>query len=855
MTRGAIWLVILAVGLATAFHAAAGQSPPGTTLSMQLIVVSSREEAQQVLDDLARGREFDAVARERSIDPTAADGGSLGRMDPATLRPELRDALQSVAVGQTTGIVRIPSGFAILKILNDIESPSFKDDNNPVRALAAAASGAVQITLAVAGLNEADAVFLGFPKAEGWNRDLKGMCETRTRSLATILRRLEETPETSADEPSIDAMQGQYAWAQLHGYLGHMEQAIARWHVAERMAETGVAAGVPMMLETLGIAYFHKAAMDNGVFAAPGELCLFPPHGRSTYRDTASAARAAEYFLKYLEKKPEDLEVRWLLNLNSITAGTYPAGVPERYRIPLSAFESKESIGRFADVSAQAGVKLLSLAGGVVIDSFENDGRLDIVTSSMDFCEPLHYFKSQGDGTFAERTAEAGLSDQLGGLNLVHGDYNNDSCMDLLVLRGGWEFPMRKSLLRNNCNGTFTDVTGASGLGASVTSTQTAVWADIDNDGFIDLFVGSENGPSELFRNKGDGTFEPIGRAAGVERSAFTKAVVAADYDNDGYVDFYVSNYNGSNFLYHNNRNRTFSEVGRQAGVAAPWRSFAAWFFDYDNDGWPDIFVNSYYISNDESVRTYLGLAHNAETSKLFRNLGNGTFQDVSAAAGLDKVLMPMAANFGDVNNDGYLDIYLGMGSPSFASVFPHELLLNKQGRSFVSVTASSGTGEIHKGHGIAFADLDRDGDEEIVAEIGGAVPADRHALRLFENPGQGNDWLNLRVVGVTSNRAGIGARITITVDSAGDDGVRSTHAVYRTVGNSGSFGANPMEQHIGLGRAATIQSVEIWWPASGTRQKLPAVAANQFIEVKEGAAGYTTLNRKAVVLGGAGRR
>ena len=120
---------------------------------------------------------------------------------------------------------------------------------------------------------------------------------------------------------------------------------------------------------------------------------------------------------------------------------------------------------------------------------------------------------------------------------------------------------------------------------------------------------------------------------------------------------------------------------------------------------------------------------------------------------------MPMAANFGDVNNDGYLDMYLGMGSPSFASVFPHELLLNKQGKSFVSITASSGTGELHKGHGIAFADLDRDGDEDIVAEIGGAVPADRHALRLFENPGQGNDWINVHLVGVKSNRSGIGAR------------------------------------------------------------------------------------------------
>src|SRR5439155_14487179 len=121
------------------------------------------------------------------------------------------------------------------------------------------------------------------------------------------------------------------------------------------------------------------------------------------------------------------------------------------------------------------------------------------------------------------------------------------------------------------------------------------------------------------------------------------------------------------------------------------------------------------------------------------------------------------AANFGDVNNDGFLDMYLGMGSPSFASVLPHELLLNRNGTSFVSVTAATGTGELHKGHGIAFADLDRDGDEDIVAEIGGAVPSDRHALRLFENPGNRNDWIALRLVGAKSNRGAIGARITVT--------------------------------------------------------------------------------------------
>ena len=261
---------------------------------------------------------------------------------------------------------------------------------------------------------------------------------------------------------------------------------------------------------------------------------------------------------------------------------------------------------------------------------------------------------------------------------------------------------------------------------------------------------------------------------AGIDRVGFTKGVSAADYDNDGFVDLYVSNFKGQNFLYRNNRNNTFTELARAAGVPGPGNGFATWFFDYDNDGWSDLFATSYFTSVDESVRTYLGLAHNAATLKLYKNLGDGTFRDVTTDVGLDKVFMPMGANFGDIDNDGFLDIHLGTGNPSYASLLPNVLLRNKEGKSFVDVTASSGTGELHKGHGIAFADLDNDGDEEIIAEIGGATPGDSHPLRLFENPGHGNDWISLRLVGVKTNRAAIGARIKLTVENEGRGTARS---------------------------------------------------------------------------------
>jgi hypothetical protein len=462
-------------------------------------------------------------------------------------------------------------------------------------------------------------------------------------------------------------------------------------------------------------------------------------------------------------------------------------------------------------------------------------------------CAPLQWFRRDEGGLFVERTAEAGLAGQLGGLNLNQADYNNDGCLDVLLMRGGWDLPQRRSLLRNNCNGTFTDVTAAAGLLKPVTASQTAVWADIDNDGWIDLFVGNEDAPAQLFRNRGDGTFEDIAAAAGVQRTAFTKGVTAADYDNDGFTDLYVSNFQGTNFLYRNNHDRTFSEVAASAGISGADRGFPTWFFDYDNDGKDDLFAASYFLSLEETARSYLGLPLNATPMKLYRNSGNGRFVDVTNAAGLNKALMPMGANFGDIDNDGFLDIYLGTGSPSYVSLVPSMLLRNKGGTSFVDVTVSSGTGEMHKGHGVAFADLDNDGDEEIVFKVGGAVPGDAHAFRLFENPGHGNDWLGVKLVGVRSNRAAIGARLAVTVEGA--DGARRT--IHRTVTSGGSFGASPLMQHVGLGKAGRVVDVEVRWPASGTTQSFRSVPKNQVIEIREMADRYAPMSRPPLPLGG----
>ena len=808
-----------------------------------LIVVRTPEEAAAVLGQLKAGMDFAVVAKERSIEKTAKDGGLLGEEELAELTPAERDALRGLRAGGIAGPIRVTDGYALLTVFS--ERPPTEDLNEKqIREMGRAAP--VRQTINVAGMSEEDSVFEQFAKPANWQEDLRVPCEVRKESHPAVVKKMEAVLEQGG--APIDAMRGHVALAQLHAFVGDMGLSIKEWQAAYAIAQANVPGAIPYLQEALGASYLHEAEMENGVYKDSGTMDIFPPEAAGKhFQKTDNSKLALSYFSKFLERAPDDLQVRWLLNLTYATLGGYPEQVPAKYLIAPSVFESKESVGHFADVAREAGLNVFSAAGGVVVEDFDNDGLLDVMTSSADMCDSMHLFHNNGDGTFSDRTVQAGLANQLGGLNLIQADYNNDGCMDVLVLRAGWEFPIRKSLLRNNCDGTFTDVTAASGLGSTPAPTQTAVWADVDNDGLLDLFVGNENAPSQLFRNRGDGTFEDISHAAGVDKTAFTKGVVAADYDKDGYVDFYLSNFDGANVLYHNNGNLTFTDVARQAGVQAPFVSFATWFFDYDNDGWPDLFVTSYNnYTDDQVLRSYLGLPVSVETLKLYRNRHDGTFEDVTAKVGLDRVLMPMGANFGDVDNDGFLDIYLGMGAPSFAAMMPHVLLRNEGGKKFVDVTTASGTGELHKGHGIAFADLERNGHEDIVAATGGAVPSDKHAMRVFRNPGNGNDWINVRLTGVRSNRAALGAEIKVTLEDEG--GVR--RVICRTVGQTSSFGGNPMEQHIGLGHGARIVSLEVWWPASRTRQQFSGVEKNQYLAISEFATTYTKLERKAFRMG-----
>jgi tetratricopeptide (TPR) repeat protein len=809
------------------------QSQASGSITLRVIVVRTEADAQRVLDRLRKGEDFARLAHTESVDPHAEDYGYLGTVDLSTLRPDLREALNGKKPGEFTDAIRVPGGYAILKVLPASEGPVGQGMG---ASRDASSKGNIRYPADVAGQVIADLAFQKYPKPTGWEQDMSTVCKARKESLSALESRLKQRlyPTNvqlfSTEKPS-DLIEQHYALAQLEAYEGNMDKAVAEWEAAYQIAATSVPAGVLQLEAVLGVAYLHKSEMENGVYRDPDDKCIFPPAPGHAYENVADSAKAVEHFLKYLAQKPDDLQTKWLLNLAYMTMGEYPSGVPQKFLVPPDIFESKENIGRFVDVAASAGLNVVSTANGVVVDDFDNDGLLDVMISSYDVCEPLHFLHNNGDGTFTDRAVRAGLADQLGGLNMIQADFNNDGCMDLLILRGAWEFPVRKSLLRNNCDGTFTDVTKQAGLAEPATRTQAAVWADIDNDGFVDLFVANENAPSQLFRNRGDGTFEDISHSAGVDKIGFSKGVVAADYDSDGYPDFFVSNLYGANFLYHNNRNRTFTEVAERAGVQLSHsQSFASWFFDFDNDGWPDLVVNSFFFSPDESLRDYLGLPHSANTLKLFRNMKDGTFRDVTKEMALDRVHQPMGANFGDVDNDGFLDMYLGTGGPEYGFLLPKVLLRNHDGKFFVDISSSAGIGDLHKGHGTAFADLQNDGREDILTSMGGATPADAHAFRVFENPGNDNDWINIKLVGVKSNRAALGTRIKVTVK----DEASGTRFIYRTVSSGGSFGASPLAQHIGLGKSAHIVSVDISWPASNTSQKFTGVKPNQFIQISE---------------------
>ncbi|MSU37117.1 MAG: CRTAC1 family protein [Pedosphaera sp.] len=676
---------------------------------------------------------------------------------------------------------------------------------------------------------------------------------------------------TNADPSALSNMNERYAALlrqRLAGQTNRQQRVLMRYQLAIQLLKAGrteaaltefqamedslPAAGLALdrqrrveLRMLRATAYLRLGEQENCVRNHSNESCLFPLQPKAFHQSTRGSRGAIPLLLDQLREFPGDPGARWLLNLAHMTLGEYPDKVPAPWGIPAQTFASEFELHRFPDIAGALGLDVDDLAGGCILDDFDSDGFMDIVASAWGLDGQLRYFHNDGNGNFTQRTAEAGLYGLVDGLNIQQTDYNNDGRPDIWILRGAWQRKAGRipnSLLRNNGNGTFTDVTEEVGL-LSFHPTQTSVWFDFDGDGWLDVFIGNESTDPddpdrcELFRNNRDGTFTESALVSGIHVARYVKGVTCADYDQDGRPDLYLSCLDGPNLLFHNDGpgaapgRLKFTEVGQKAGVTEPTHSFATWFFDYDNDGWEDLFVSGYSIRNVGDVAAdYLGLAHEGELPRLYHNNHDGTFTDESVAAHLNRVCMTMGSNFGDVDNDGWLDFYLGTGDPELSTLVPNRMFRNAGGKRFQEVTTSTGTGHLQKGHGVGFADLDNDGDQDIYAVIGGAFSGDNYRNVLFQNPGNPNHWLKLKLEGTKANRAAIGARLKLSVQSPS-----GSRDICKTVNSGGSFGSSPLRQELGLGDAIAITVLEIVWPGSGRRQLVRGLELDHGYALREG--------------------
>jgi len=511
---------------------------------------------------------------------------------------------------------------------------------------------------------------------------------------------------------------------------------------------------------------------------------------------------------------------------------------------------------QFKHVDGRSGRRyfLETVGSGVAFFDYNGDGLLDIYlvngadlpgfTSQIPPTNKL--YRNNGDGRFTDVTEEAGVGDTGYGGGCAVADYDNDGHLDLYVTNFG-----RNVLYHNNGDGTFTDVTQHAGVGDTRWSLGCA-FADYDNDGFVDLYVASyidfhfeehetcihkdiviycepetfRGLPDILYHNNGDGTFTDVTQEAGIcHEDGKGMGVVFGDYDNNGFVDCYIGNDAGENYLYHNNGDGAFTDVGWMAGVEADENgsvqgTMGVDFGDYDNDGWFDI----------------VALNYQKQPNAVYHNDGDGFFSDVSFIAGMGYSIpyLSWGTDFFDVDNDGDKDIFIASGhlqdqvekyddTTTYAQY--NQLLINSNGKGvFVvdkSAEADNGLQILKVSRGFATGDYDNDGDLDLLISNANDTPD------LLRNDGgnQGN-WILIRTIGSKSNRAGIGARIKIRAGGLIQiDEVRS---------GSGYISQNDLRLHFGFGARKNIDVIEVRWP-SGVVDTIQNIATNQMITIKEG--------------------
>ena len=531
----------------------------------------------------------------------------------------------------------------------------------------------------------------------------------------------------------------------------------------------------------------------------------------------------------------------------------------------LSAQESRPAPIEFTNVTAAAGIKFVHFKGnkgvsinreefgpGVCVADFDRDGWQDIYfVNGRDLYDrgisvSNALYRNNGDGTFTDVTEKAGVPGTGYGLGCVWGDFNNDGFPDLFVTQYG-----RNVLYRNNGNGTFTDVTDKAGVAGTESGAfhSGATFFDYDRDGWLDLYVGSyvalgdkrycqlgdvlsscapseyRGSPDALYHNNRDGTFTNVTAAAKIyQPEGKNLSVAAADYDDDGWPDLFVANDGLNAYLYHNEHNGTFKETGLASGMAltTQGRVMAAMCIslgDYDNDGRLDLYISDFQRSSDH----------------LWHNEGKGLFDEVSDQAGITRPtrdVLSFGGGFFDYDNDGWLDLFIANGHvyPEVEQATPgihykqiNSLFHNEGNGRFADVgkLAGTGFGTAYAGRGVAFADFDNDGFLDVVVANNGDPP-----LLLRNSGGNGNHFLNFRLSGTKSNRDAMGARIRVVAGP--------TSQVREIAGGGSYLSQSDLRANFGMGKAKRAETVEIAWP-SGLRQVFRNVEADRFYMVEEG--------------------
>ena len=591
------------------------------------------------------------------------------------------------------------------------------------------------------------------------------------------------------------------------------------------------------IIELLALAYLRLGEVTNCQNNHNSYSCILPLNDQALHIDESGSVKAIYIYQQIYEKYPKDT-YQWLLNLAHMTIGEYPDEVPENYLIDYPNWDhERKDFPVFNEIGLELGISIDGLSGGVSLEDFNNDDLIDIFVTSYGMSDQSKLLINTGNG-FIDKTNESGLKGIVSGLNCIHADYDNDGNIDIFILRGAWlgtggNHP--NSLLKNIGDGIFIDVTAKAGL-LSFHPSQTAAWADINNDGFLDLFIGNESKdnqlhPCELYINQKNGTFlEQSAKHNLSSIKGFVKGVVFGDINNDKWPDLYISVMGGTNLLFRNDFGK-FKDITDEAGVHGPNFSFPAWFWDVNNDGFNDLFVASYDVRNlnnvaGDFVKELEGENVLSNKSKLFINNGDETFSDQSKIFNVDISLYGMGSNFGDLDNDGWLDFYMGTGSPEFTSVIPNRMFKNMGGETFDEVTSAGGFGHIQKGHGVSFADIDNDGDQDIYAVLGGAFEGDNYPNICFENPISNNNWIVLELEGVKSNRSAIGTRLKLDLENG--------RTIFHSINTGGSFGSNSLQAEIGIGVSQLIDTLTIIW-SNSKAQIFKAVEVNKKFRLVEG--------------------